>query len=205
MLHIRGGEGSSGAGGFRCEHGLCWVCCCIPLEGQRRRSMAKLECAARSIHCVQGALPACPCNNDQRHRSAAAAPAQSEQRRPHPPKYEPAAGWHAAGARQRVGQGQVSAQGIAPGASGRPQPSSCRAAALPAPPAPRRLPTASPCRQHGALGFSGIPRTEAEELANQVAALQAKVRRRQGLLLAVRSSELAALQSGSHCFSGLSC
>ncbi len=73
----------------------------------------------------------------------------------------------------------MSAQGIAPGASGRPQPSSCRAAALPAPPAPRRLPTASPCRQHGALGFSGIPRTEAEELANQVAALKAQVRRRQ--------------------------
>lgn len=31
------------------------------------------------------------------------------------------------------------------------------------------------CRQHGALGFNGIARTEAEELANRVAALEAQV------------------------------
>ena len=33
-----------------------------------------------------------------------------------------------------------------------------------------------PCRQHGALGFNGIARNEAEELANRVAALEAQVR-----------------------------
>lgn len=32
------------------------------------------------------------------------------------------------------------------------------------------------CRQHGALGFNGIARTEAEELANRVAALEAQAR-----------------------------
>lgn len=96
---------------------------------------------------------------------------------------------HAAGARQRVGQGQVSAPSIAAAACGRPwqaaveqrRPASARGPPLLAPD--------PPCRQHGALGFSGIPRTEAEELAKEVAALQAKVRRRrrQGLLLALHS------------------
>lgn len=63
-------------------------------------------------------------------------------------------------------------------------------AALPAPRGPPLPTPGPPCRQHGALGFSGIPRTEAEELAKEVAALQAKVRRRrrrQGLLLALHS------------------
>ena len=67
--------------------------------------------------------------------------------------------------------------------AGPPQKQLSSTAALLAPPAPPRPVPGSPCRQHGALGFSGIPRTEAEELANQVAALKAQVqrRRRQGL------------------------
>lgn len=77
---------------------------------------------------------------------------------------------HARRAQQCVGKGQVS------GMEERTGPCELLAAAV----QPSNLGAAdgllaAPCRQHGALGFDGIARTEAEELANRVASLEAQV------------------------------
>lgn len=78
---------------------------------------------------------------------------------------------HACGSQQRVGQGQVSAQAGRGGAC-----ELLAAAVLHQTGAPAHTLLAANCRQHGALGFNGIARTEAEELANRVATLEAQVR-----------------------------